>query len=191
MGKCLRVGAGLDGREGARPALGAMPIEAGRVAPPTHRPDPPLPKKEPYKTVNSSLGYREAMSVETAVQIFAVINLFTIGLSHILQPRAWTEFFLLLREKGRPGVFAVAFLSLWFGSIIAAFHNVWTGLPLVLTLLGWAQVLKALLYFAFPGFGLRRMEMVSVERAHFMAVAGVVAVAIAGLLGYHVVVTWP
>lgn len=81
--------------------------------------------------------------MERAVQLLAVIHLLTIGLSHVLAPRAWADFFVGLRERGQAGVFVVAFMSLWFGSIVVAFHPVWSGIPVVLTLLGWAQVLKA------------------------------------------------
>ncbi len=95
--------------------------------------------------------------MEQAVQIFAIVNFVVIGLSHIVQPRVWVEFFVFLRERGEAGAFATALLSLIFGSIIVAFHNVWTGIPAVLTVVGWAQVLKALIYFTFPAFGLRKM----------------------------------
>ena len=53
--------------------------------------------------------------MERAVQIFGVIHLLTIGLSHILAPRPWAEFFLRLRERGEAGVFVVAFMSLGSG----------------------------------------------------------------------------
>ena len=84
-------------------------------------------------------------------------------------------------------MFVVAFMSLGFGSIVAAFHPVWSGIPLVLTLLGWAQVLKALIYFSFPQFGLRKLQLVSLERAWMFIVAGVVLLGLAGLFAYHLV----
>lgn len=124
-------------------------------------------------------------TLEAAVQLYAIVNFIIIGLSHILAPRAWAQFFDILRKKGEPGVFVVAFLSLGFGSIIVAFHNVWSGLPLVLTILGWGQVLKALIYFAFPSFGLRRMEMASPDRAHLFVYAGWMFIVLAGLFIYH------
>jgi hypothetical protein len=123
--------------------------------------------------------------MQTAVELFAIVNFLVIGISHIFAPRAWTSFFELLRQKGEPGVFAVAFLSLSFGSIIVAFHNVWSGLPAVLTVLGWAQILKALIYFTFPSFALRRIAMVSPERAHWFIYGGVFSIGIAGLFIYH------
>ncbi len=125
------------------------------------------------------------MTIETSIQIFAIIHLTTIGLSHIVAHRAWAEFFVQLRSKGKPGVFVVAFMSLGFGSIVAAFHPVWSGIPLVLTLLGWAQVLKGLLYFCLPAVGLRGLERVSMERSRMFMVPGFAFVAFAGLLLYH------
>lgn len=124
--------------------------------------------------------------MERAIQIYAIINFVVIGISHVLRPRAWVDFFVFLRERGEAGVFAAAFLSLSFGSIIVAFHNVWSGLPLVLTLVGWAQVLKALIYFAFPAFGLRKLQIPSHERASVFVFPGALFLVLAVLLGYHV-----
>ncbi len=123
--------------------------------------------------------------MERAIQIFALIHLLTIGLSHILAPRTWAEFFVQLRERGKPGVFVVGFMSLGFGSLIVAFHNVWSGLPAILTLLGWSQVLKAIIYFSFPSYGLRKLQLVSVERSRLFIFPGILLTAIAGILAYH------
>jgi len=122
--------------------------------------------------------------MQRAVLLFAIVNFLVIGLSHIFAPRAWADFFGLLRQKGEPGVFVVASMTLIFGSIIAAFHNVWSGLPVVLTVIGWAQVLKALVYFTFPSFGLRRMGIVPPERAHLFVYGGFFSLALAGFLIY-------
>ena len=125
--------------------------------------------------------------MERAVQIFAVINLSIIGLSHAVAPRAWAKFFLWLRAKEEAGVLVVAFLSLIFGSLVVAFHRVWSGIPLVLTLLGCAQVLKAAIYLCFPRVGLRKLEWITLERSHVFIYPGLVLVAIAGLIAFHVV----
>ena len=122
--------------------------------------------------------------MEREIQIFAAINLVVIGLSHVAQPRAWAEFFVALREKGDRGVFVVGFMSLAFGSLIVAFHNVWSGLPIVLTILGWAQVLKGLVYFTFPSYGLRKLGFVDVERARIFVWPGLALLVMAALLGY-------
>ena len=122
------------------------------------------------------------MTPERATEVFAVVNFVVIGLSHLAQPRAWVEFFLLLRAKGYPAVFANGMLSLLVGSIIVAFHNVWTGLPMVLTLVGWGQVLKGLLSLVAPAAGMKGLMRVSQERAYEFQVGGAMFLIISALI---------
>lgn len=124
--------------------------------------------------------------MERAIQIYAIIQFAVIGISHVARPHAWVDFFVYLRERGEAGVFATAFLSLLFGSLVVAFHNVWSGIPVLLTLVGWAQVLKALLYFTFPAFGLRKLQIPSHERAQLFVAPGVLFLLLTTALGYHV-----
>lgn len=97
-------------------------------------------------------------AVTRAVEVFAGINLIVVGVSHALQPKAWSAFFALLHSKGAPGSFLNGFLSLGMGSIIVAFHSVWSGPPMVLTIYGCALVAKGAFALAFPAQGLRSME---------------------------------
>lgn len=128
--------------------------------------------------------------METSIQVLALIHFTIIGFSHLFQPRAWTDFFIRLHDQGTTGVFVVGFMSLWFGSIIVAFHNVWSGIPMMLTIIGWAQLVKAVIYFCFPAFGLKRIAYVTPDRPHLYSVAGVVSLGIAALLAFHLWQTW-
>lgn len=119
-----------------------------------------------------------------AVELYAVVHFTVIGLSHVLQPAAWVRFFQLLCAHGTTGAFANGFLSLMFGSIIVAFHNVWEGGAIVLTLIGWAQVAKALVAFVAPEISLRGMNRVSAERLWEFQFAGAVFLAIAAWLAF-------
>lgn len=122
--------------------------------------------------------------IHKAVQLFAGLQFLVIGLSHLFQPMAWVEYFVLLRSKGRAGVFFEGFLLLGFGAFIAAFHNVWSGLPAVLTVVGWLQILKGLVRFTLPQLGLRIYERVRPERAWEFRWAGVFSLALGGLFLY-------
>jgi len=122
--------------------------------------------------------------MEKGTQIFAALLLSVMGLSHIVQSRAWVEFFVWLRGKGRAGVFVNGFLSLGIGSFIVAFHNVWNGLPVILTVLGWAQVVKGLVSFVAPEVALRSLARVSIERAWQFVAVGIVLVALSAVLWY-------
>ena len=123
-----------------------------------------------------------------AIEMFAALNFLVIGLSHLLQPRAWVEFFAWLRSKGHTGVFLNGMLSLLFGSIIVSFHNVWTGLATVLTVIGWAQVAKGLVSLVAPRLGMRSLERVSADRAREFVAAGAVFLALSALMAYLVLV---
>jgi hypothetical protein len=122
--------------------------------------------------------------MERAIEAFAVINFVVIGLSHIFQHRAWGQFFVMLHRQGRPGAFVNGFLSLLTGSLIVAFHNVWTGIPTVLTILGWGMVIKSLVVFTAPDKGLRSMALVTPDNSRSIAAAGGVFLVLAAVLGY-------
>jgi hypothetical protein len=122
--------------------------------------------------------------MERAIEILAVIQLTIIGLSHIIHHRAWAEFFIWLRAKGHAGAFANGFLSLAAGSMILGFHRVWSGIPLVLTIFGVLNVLKAAQCFLLPRLSMRSMGRVSLERSREFAAAGVVSLGLAGLVAY-------
>ena len=120
--------------------------------------------------------------METAIQIFASVNFFVIGLSHIFQRSAWVEFFAKLHSLGRLGPFAEGFLYLNFGAMIVSFHNVWTFPEVVLTLIGWVHISKALFRFVAPAAVLRIYERMRPERAWQLQIAGIVALALSAFL---------
>lgn len=122
--------------------------------------------------------------MEQAIEVFAAISFLAIGLSHLVQPLVWVEFFTWLREKGRAGMFVEGFLSLTFGALVVGFHNVWSWPAVVLTLVGWGQVLKALTRFTAPHLSLRVYERMTAERAWQFRAGGVFALALSGLCAY-------
>lgn len=124
--------------------------------------------------------------MDRSVEIFAIILIGVIGLSHLLQPRAWAEYFILLRSKGEAGAFVDGFVHLPLAAFIIAFHNVWSGIPAILTLLGWCFLIKSLVRFCLPKLALRMMGRVSVERTREVQVAGAALVVLVGVLGYGV-----
>ena len=125
--------------------------------------------------------------MERSVEVLAAILFGVTGLSHILQPGAWAEFFMLLCGKGEVGAFVDGLLNLPLAGVIIGFHNIWSGIPLVLTLVGWALLVKSLIRLCAPKQALRIMSRVSLERSWEFQVAGVGLVALAGLLGYGIV----
>ena len=120
--------------------------------------------------------------MEQATQVFAAVSLLVIGLSHLLQPKAWVAYFQALAGQGESGAFVEGFLCLTFGGIIVGFHNVWHGPALVLTLLGWAQVLKGLGRFVAPRLAIQTMARTSLERGWLFRAGGVFALLLSGFI---------
>ncbi|MBV9209980.1 MAG: hypothetical protein JOZ52_05095 [Acidobacteria bacterium] len=125
--------------------------------------------------------------MEIAIQKLAVLAFLVIGLSHILQSRLWAQFFIGLSEMGAIGSFISAFIHFPLGALVVAFHNVWKGIPLILTLIGYSLVVKSLIYFLFPSVGLKSMQRVSLERSWEFVLAGIAAVGISCLLAFALI----
>lgn len=124
--------------------------------------------------------------MEIAVEKFVAAAFLIVGLSHILQPRAWSEFFVRFRENGATGSLQLGLLHLPVGLLIVVFHNVWHGIPMIVTLIGWAQLLKASLYLIWPAYGLRMLGLVSVESSWRFVVGGLLSIVVSGAIFWGV-----
>ena len=122
--------------------------------------------------------------MEQAIQVFVAVNFFVIGLSHLFQRSLWVEYFAKLHSLGRLGPLAEGFLYLNFGALIVSFHNVWTVPEVVLTLIGWAHVSKALVRFVAPAAVLRMSQRMGTERAWQIQIAGGLLLALSAFLMY-------
>jgi len=122
--------------------------------------------------------------METAVERLVALNFFVFGLSHIFQPRVWVEFFIMLREKKEVGSFLNGFVHFPLGAFIVAFHNVWHGIPMIVTIMGWGLVIKSTIYFVYPRHGVRMLGTVSLDKLWHFVVAGIFSVALSGLIFY-------
>jgi hypothetical protein len=120
--------------------------------------------------------------LEQGTQVFAAVSLLVIGLSHLFQPGAWVAWFQALAAQGARGAFTEGFLSLSFGGIIVGFHNVWQGPAVVLTLVGWAQVLKGLGRLVAPEHAIRIMARAASERAWIFQAGGGFALLLSGFI---------
>lgn len=128
--------------------------------------------------------------MEVSIQKLVAISYLVVGLSHIFQPRVWTQFFIMFRDKGEVGSFLSGLLHFPMGVLIVSFHNVWHGIPLIVTIMGWGLVVKGLIYLTYPKHGMRVLARVSMERSWEFVVAGVIAVALSGVIIYPLLGKW-
>ena len=131
-----------------------------------------------------SVGLGGSTVVETGIERLVALAFVITGLSHLTAPRAWAQFFIAMRERGAHGGLLNAYVHMPLGLLIVAFHPVWSGWPLVVTLIGCALTFKGALYFLWPALALRSMAHVSEERADDFRIAGVFALALGLLCGW-------
>jgi uncharacterized protein YjeT (DUF2065 family) len=119
--------------------------------------------------------------MEAGIERLTALAFLITGLSHIAAPGAWARLFIALRERGDVGGLLNAYLHFPLGLLILAFHPVWSGRGLIVTLIGCALTFKGVLYLTWPKLALRSLAHVREERAGRFRIAGVFALLLAGL----------
>ena len=122
--------------------------------------------------------------MENGIERLAALAFIVTGLSHIAAPRVWARFFIDMRARGEVGGFLNAYVHIPLGLLILAFHPVWRGPGLLVTLIGCALTLKGTLYFMWPALALKSMAHVSEESAWKFQAAGVAGLALGLLIGW-------
>jgi hypothetical protein len=118
-----------------------------------------------------------------AIDRMTGVAFLVVGLSHVLRPREWVQFFEQLRAKGAPGAFINAMMSLSVGAIIVGFHGTqWNGWHALVTIIGWGMVNKGFWHMCFPRYSLRSMATVTPEKSWQFAVAGGVLMSLAAAM---------
>ena len=115
---------------------------------------------------------------------YFAIAFLLVSLSHIVQPRMWTELFAALRKTGHAAV-AIAMFTLPQGVVIIIWHNVWVwDLPVVLTIAGWGMTLKSANYLMSPKIADRMIEGPGSSPRNYVA-GGIIGLIIGGVLAYQ------
>ena len=120
---------------------------------------------------------------QSVVQFVMLILCVPMGLSHVLRPGMWVDFFTRLHAQGTSGlVHKVLAVELWPAALIVTLHQVWWGPGIVLTLYGWAQFAKVWLALLAPEIGMRSMGMAQTKGERGFVAAGVMLIVV-GLSG--------
>ena len=126
------------------------------------------------------------MDLQLSIQFFVAINLFIIGLSHLVQPKIWVDFFQVLHNKGNTGNLFNGMLSLGMGSFVVSFHFIFRGAMVLVTIYGILLLLKGLIYLIFPSVGLKRIGKAK-EKNKFVW-AGILMLLLSLFIGYHILI---
>jgi hypothetical protein len=91
------------------------------------------------------------MTIATLIERFFSISLLVVGVSHLAQPKLWSDFFITLKRTRFAGI-VIAMFTLPQGLLIILGHNIWVAdLPLIITIFGWGMTIKSVTYAIFPG----------------------------------------
>lgn len=110
--------------------------------------------------------------MEAGIERLTALVLIITSLSHIVAPRTWARFFIGIRAQGDVAGFLNGYVHMPLGLLILAFHPVWQGPGLLVTLIGCGLTLKGLLYFLWPSLALRTMAHVREDNASGFRIAG-------------------
>jgi hypothetical protein len=122
--------------------------------------------------------------ISTLIARFFSVSLFLVGLSHLIQPRLWRDFFIKIKETGVAGLI-IAMYTLPQGLLIVLGHNIWVlDVPVIITICGWGMTIKSVIYALLP----KRAEAVIPEgpNAHRKyALGGALMIPVSLLLIWH------
>ncbi|MCI0631934.1 MAG: hypothetical protein L0Y44_14920 [Phycisphaerales bacterium] len=127
------------------------------------------------------------MTLSRFIEWFTAIQLIVICLSHILQPRVWTDLFKDLFSRPYAGL-VVGMFTLPFGLLIVLGHNVWVmDVPVIVTIIGFGWTIKGTLYLLVPGVS-QRVARRHLDHPERFAIAGAVLGVIGAVVLVHLIV---
>ena len=112
------------------------------------------------------------MEMEIGIERLTALAFIISGLSHIAAPRAWVCFFVNMRAQGEAAGLINAYVHIPLGLLIVAFHPVWSGAGVLVTLIGWSLTIKGTLYFLLPELAKFSLARVTEDKAWQFQVAG-------------------
>jgi len=125
--------------------------------------------------------------MEILLEKIASALLFMLGVTMMYEPLRWADFYSWLLQQGSKGRFVYAGVSIVTGLCIILFHDVWQGIPMALTILGWMAMIDGAMAILFPTQVMTTFAVAASGQANGMFRAlGVVFVLVAGLLAAHV-----
>jgi len=122
------------------------------------------------------------MASEHSIQVFGFINLLIIGISMLVRPVFWSNFFAWLARQGEAGGLAYGCICLSFGSLVVAFHRVWHGPLVIYTMLGWGDVVLGMICLFMPAIGLQIVTWAATDRPTVCRLCGLICLAVAVII---------
>ncbi len=89
--------------------------------------------------------------MDTSIYIARIMAIayLSISIAMFVDPKFYTE---MIKDffKAKHSLYLGGLMALIIGYVIIASHNIWTGWPIIITLLGWMALFKGVFLLAFP-----------------------------------------
>jgi hypothetical protein len=124
--------------------------------------------------------------MENALKIAEVAGpaMLLMGLSILIHAKAWQRL-VDKWQKDHLSLFPIMLLTLLLGLMVVSMYNVWEfNVWLIVTLLGWAMVVKGVIYFLVPGSALKGVVGLG-KNLGLLYVGGLIHTVAGAVLGYY------
>ena len=122
--------------------------------------------------------------MEQSLEVMAGVVFVVLGLSLLLRAEAWVDWFEGVRAGGQRLSLAIGMLHLFFGALIVALHQVWSGWGLLLTVIGLWAIGEGTLYLLFPKCLAKIIEFLGPYRGPVLRISGLAGLILAAALLY-------
>lgn len=124
--------------------------------------------------------------MELSIQFMAGVSLTLLGLSYLIATKDWIMWIENLERQGRKASLTIGSINLLIGSFILAFHWVWQGWPLLVTLIGAMALLKAATYLLCPGWLPAKLSKIHKQLPGWLKTSGITL----SIIGMVIVYSW-
>ena len=122
--------------------------------------------------------------MEQAIELMMAICFLLLGLSLLFRSGDWLDWMHFLQQRGTNSSIVLGMTNLLLGTFIIAFHWVWSGLAMIVTIFGCLFMFRALVLLMCPKFLPGMLKHVLEHHRSLIPFAGVFA-AVVGLLLFY------
>lgn len=122
--------------------------------------------------------------MEYAIELMVGICFLVLGLSIFLRTHDWIGWVGHIKQQGRNASLVLGVVNLLLGSFILAFHWVWEGLAMIVTIFGVLFTFRSVILLLCPGFLPKMLECLTPRLNGVFKLAGVIVTLIGAIVLY-------
>ena len=117
-----------------------------------------------------------------SIELMTGIVLLVLGLSFVVRTKDWIAWLEDVRQDQRYRALPIGAFALLLSTFMFAFHRVWSGVFMIVTVIGALGIVEAMFYLIFPGSLCRILTVIAPFYALMLRFFGVIFLIIAFLI---------